>query len=149
MGELSENVRDRLMEAGQLRAERAGGDAAPYVNLYYQKFPGRFDLSLKLDEAHALAMLLRTKGPGEAGPLSVGTVRFIEPDRQVIMPDSRFTDPDRQVINLTYRMGVNGQFYTYLSDDDARRLADELDAAVQRATHRAVDLQQDDKPPWS
>jgi hypothetical protein len=113
---LSENPRDLLMAFGQLRASMASSNNVRYVNLYYQSFPGRFDIYLEPVAAAALAVLLRTKGHGDAGPLYVGTSRFIATGRDVVM--------------LNYRMGVAGQFHMFIGDDDARRVADELDAVV-------------------
>jgi hypothetical protein len=116
MERLSENPRDLLMAFGQLRAAIASTNNMRYVNLYYQSFPGRFDLNLEPVAAAMLAVLLRTKGHGSAGPIYVGTSRFAAIGREVIM--------------LNYHMGVAGQFHMFISDDDARRVADELDAAV-------------------
>src|SRR5258708_29829367 len=116
MERLSENPRDLLMAFGQLRASLASSNNVRYVNLYYQSFPGRFDLYLEPVAAAMLAVLLRTKGHGSAGPIYVGTSRFDAIGRDVIM--------------LTYHMGVAGQFHMFISDDDARRVADELDAVV-------------------
>jgi hypothetical protein len=113
---LSENPRDLLMALGQLRASLATSNNVRYVNLYYQSFPGRFDLYLEPVAATTLAGLLRTKGHGDAGPIYVGTSRFAATGREIIM--------------LNYRMGVAGQFHMFIGDDDARRVADELDAAV-------------------
>jgi hypothetical protein len=113
---LSENPRDLLMAFGQLRASLATSNNVRYVNLYYQSFPGRFDLYLEPVAAATLARLLRTKGHGDAGPIYVGTSRFAATGREIIM--------------LNYRMGVAGQFHMFIGDDDARRVADELDAAV-------------------
>jgi hypothetical protein len=113
---LSENPRDLLMALGQLRASLATSNNVRYVNLYYQSFPGRFDLYLEPVAAATLARLLRTKGHGDAGPIYVGTSRFAATGREIIM--------------LNYRMGVAGQFHMFIGDDDARRVADELDAAV-------------------
>ena len=116
MERLSENPRDLLMALGQLRASLATSNNVRYVNLYYQSFPGRFDLYLEPTVAATLARLLRTKGHGDAGPIYVGT--------------SRFAGTGREIIMLNYRMGVAGQFHMFIGDDDARRVADELDAAV-------------------
>src|SRR5258706_6596954 len=103
------------MALGQLRASLATSNNVRYVNLYYQSFPGRFDLYLEPTAAATLARLLRTKGHGDAGPIYVGT--------------SRFAGTGREIIMLNYRMGVAGQFHMFIGDDDARRVADELDAA--------------------
>jgi hypothetical protein len=108
------------MALGQLRASLATSNNVRYVNLYYQSFPGRFDLYLEPTVAATLARLLRTKGHGDAGPIYVGT--------------SRFAGTGREIIMLNYRMGVAGQFHMFIGDDDARRVADELDAAVRHVS---------------
>ncbi|HEY7343448.1 MAG TPA: hypothetical protein VH591_21440 [Ktedonobacterales bacterium] len=118
MERLSENPRDLLIAPRQLRAAEARIDTKNYVNLYHQTFPGRFDVFLEIDAAQTLARLLRAKENGEAGP--------------VFVSNSRFNATGRDVVTLLIRMGIPGQFSIYIGNEDAQRLAGELETAAKK-----------------